>query len=121
MPAPVTGYHRLVVWQKADALVREVYQATQSFPHEEQFGLTAQLRRAALSVPLNIVEGYARQSGRSFANFLAIAYGSLMEVKYLIELSVSLGYRPVVEADPLMGLIHETARLLWQFRRRLRV
>ena len=69
------------VWQRADALALEVYRATQDFPREELYGITAQLRRAALSVPTNIVEGYARRGDKELARFIDIALGSLAELE----------------------------------------
>jgi four helix bundle protein len=78
------------VW--ADELVLEIYQATQRFPRSEQFGLQAQLRRAAISVATNIVEGSARRSAREYGNFLNIALGSASEARYLVDLSGRLRF-----------------------------
>ena len=113
-----TGYQNLVVWQKADELAQVVYEATKNMPKEEMFGLTSQLRRAALSVPLNIIEGYARRSHKTFANFLAISYGSLMETKYLVEFAGKLRYISEHEKNQLMEKINEVGGLIWQFRQR---
>jgi four helix bundle protein len=71
------GYRRLTVWQKADELAFRVYSATREFPRDEAYGLTSQLRRAALSVPTNIAEGHARQGRKELKQFLRIALGSL--------------------------------------------
>ena len=79
------GYKKLIVWQKADELAYQVYIETRNFPKEEIYGITSQLRRAALSVPTNIVEGYGRQSKNELRRFTNIALGSLAEVKYLID------------------------------------
>jgi len=81
------GYKKLIAWQKADILAHEVYSLTQRFPKSEMFGLTSQLRRAALSVPANIVEGHSRLSKNEFHHFLSIALGSLSEVDYFLEFS----------------------------------
>ncbi|MBC7344805.1 MAG: four helix bundle protein, partial [Clostridia bacterium] len=74
-------HHELKAWQEAMALVREVYQATASFPAFEQYGLASQLRRAAVSIPSNIAEGAARESAKEFAQFLTMARGSLSELE----------------------------------------
>jgi four helix bundle protein len=85
-------YEKLLVWQRADQLVKEVYSASVTFPSEEKFGITSQLRRATVSVVLNIVEGQSRGSRKDFVRFLYIARGSLAESGYLIKLSAELGY-----------------------------
>jgi len=85
--------HRdLKVWQEGIELVQHVYPLTSSFPVEEQFGLTAQLRRAAVSVPANVAEGCARSETRELIHFLSIAQGSLPELDALTELAHRLGY-----------------------------
>jgi len=86
------GYRLLRVWQEAHALTLLVYHVTKKFPREELFGLTSQIRRAAVSVPANIVEGHARHSKKEFVQFLHIANGSLVEVEYYIGLSYDLQY-----------------------------
>lgn len=73
------GFEQLEVWQKAIEFANRVYDITQSFPSDERFGLTSQMRRAAVSIPSNIAEGTSRGSNRDFARFVEIAYGSLME------------------------------------------
>ncbi len=82
----------LRAFQLADQLVVAVYRATSSFPKAEQFGLTAQLRRASVSVASNIVEGCARRTEAEYLRFLDIAYGSVREVEYQLSLSHRLGY-----------------------------
>ena len=85
--------HRtLRVFGIADALVIAIYQATRAFPVEERYGLQAQIRRAAVSVATNIVEGCARRSEREYLNFLNIATGSAAEMRYLCDLSHRLGF-----------------------------
>lgn len=86
------GYKRLVAWQIADKLAWGVYFVTDQFPKSELFGLTSQLRRAVLSVVLDIVEGYARESRREFKHFLKISLGSLAETFYLLEFLLRRGY-----------------------------
>ncbi|MFA6202235.1 MAG: four helix bundle protein [Gallionella sp.] len=74
-------YSELIVWQKAMDLVTEIYKVTATFPVEERFGLSSQIRRAAVSVPSNIAEGHGRKSTASCLNFLSIAFGSLMALE----------------------------------------
>ena len=106
-------YKDLIAWQKADLLAKEVYKCTKSFPKEELFGVTSQLRRAALSVPLNIVEGYARQGEKERKNFINIALGSLAETDYLINFSFDLHFLLKVDFDVLTSLREEVGKLLW--------
>lgn len=87
--------HRTMdVFQLADDLTLKIYRATSSFPNDERYGLTAQLRRAAVSVGANIVEGATRNSDRDFAHFLTVAYGSARELDYELSLAARLGYFP---------------------------
>ena len=86
------AHHELVVWQSRIALVKTIYDLTSKFPREETFGLTAQMRRAAVSVPSNIAEGAARSSKKEFGHFLAIARGSLSELETQLEIAKQLGY-----------------------------
>ena len=74
-------YRELIAWQKSMTLVKKVYALSKGFPNDERFGLTSQIRRAAVSVPSNIAEGQGRDSTREFIHHLSIAYGSLMEVE----------------------------------------
>jgi four helix bundle protein len=88
----VQSYRDLVVWKKSMTLVLDVYRSTQAFPKPETYGLVAQLRRAAVSVPSNIAEGQARLSTAEFKQSLGHARGSLMEVETQILISQELGY-----------------------------
>jgi len=97
MNAPAT--HRdLIAWQEAMALVESVYRDTASFPKDEMFGLTTQMRRCAISVPSNIAEGAARNSSREYVQFLGISCGSLSELETQLELATRLGF---VKADSI--------------------
>ena len=83
-------YRKYEIWGRAHELVKEVYRFTASFPDEEKYNLSSQLRRATISIPLNIVEGSARHSDREFTRFLFISAGSAAEVEYLIFLCYEL-------------------------------
>ncbi|MBM3861377.1 MAG: four helix bundle protein [Verrucomicrobia bacterium] len=105
-------YTKILAWQKADDLTVAVYQATRSFPKDELYALTSQLRRAAYSVPANIVEGSARESQKDYLHFLVIARGSLAETGYFIHLAHRLGYMNADNHDRLARQTDETARVL---------
>ncbi|HEX4608466.1 MAG TPA: four helix bundle protein [Urbifossiella sp.] len=100
----------MIVWQKAMRLTAEVYRLTRGFPKEEMYVLTAQVRRAAISVPSNIAEGHARQ-GREFANYLSIALGSAAEIETQLLLGVEFGYLTPAEIEPVLVLITEVRRM----------
>ncbi len=109
------SYEHIKAWQMAHLLALEVYKATRKFPKEEVFGLTSQLRRAAISVPTNIVEGYARQNQKVFGTFLDTSYASLVEVKYLLKFSVEIGYISKQDFVKLEESADEVGRILWRF------
>ncbi len=91
---PTKPHHKLLAWTEAMALVHVVYELTRCFPAEETYGLAAQLRRAAVSVPSNLAEGAARNGRREFVNFLGIARGSLSELETQLLIATDLGYLP---------------------------
>ena len=86
------NFKNIRAWELADKLAISIYKFTKNFPKEELYGITSQIRRAAVSVPSNIAEGAARNSGKEFVQFLYIAQGSLSEIEYLIYLSRNLGF-----------------------------
>ena len=106
------SFRDLVVWQKAMTLVTEVYRATASFPKDELFALTSQLRRAAVSVPSNIAEGQGRLSKREFHYFLGLARGSLMEVETQVQIASNLGYLKAETVSDLLSISAEVGRVL---------
>jgi four helix bundle protein len=105
-------HRELRVFNLADDLVLEVYRITASFPIEERYVLQAQIRRASISVPANIVEGSARRTTREYLNFLNIAVGSSAEAQYLIDLSMRLGLLKATVAERVCSRYGELLRSL---------
>jgi four helix bundle protein len=105
-------FTELKVWQRSHALVLQVYRLTRTFPADERFGMTSQLRRAVLSVPTNIAEGSKRQTRQDYARFLNIAEGSLVETEYLLMVSRDLGYVTLQVVEPPLAEIREIAGML---------
>ena len=103
---------QLRAFELADEVVMLVYRTTAGFPKEEMFGLTSQIRQAAVSVPSNIVEGFARDSETEYLRFLNIAFGSLWELHYQINLSKRLGFLPSENSSLLEPKIVETEKVL---------
>ena len=114
-------HRNLVAWQKAMDLVTEIYQATGSFPKEEMFGLTSQIRRAAVSVPSNIAEGAADRTAQQFSNFLSNAIGSLNEIDTQLDLGYRLGYLKKENYDHLYEVMDECLALTYGLRKSLKV
>ncbi len=108
----VQNYKDLIAWQKAMDLVVEVYRTTMAFPNDERFGLTNQVRRAAVSIPSNIAEGQGRGPTQDFVRFLCIARGSLQEVDTQLVLATRLGYIPQERYECLSNLIIELAKVI---------
>ena len=108
-------YKELIVWQKADELAIEIYKATRSFPKEEIYGLTSQLIRAALSIPTNRVECYARKGDKELARFVSISIGSMAETEYLLDFTKRLGYLKEKEYEKIEDMRKEVCKLLWNF------
>ena len=111
---------KLRAFELADQLAVAVYQLTRFFPNDEQFGLTSQLRRAAVSVASNIVEGCARSTQADYVRFLDIAYGSAREVEYQLSLASRLGYTPEESFSAVADVADETCRVLSGLIRSLR-
>ena len=105
-------YTKILAWRKADDLTVAIYEATRAFPKDEVYALTSQLRRAAYSVPANIVEGATRDSKKDYLHFLYIARGSLTEARYFLHLSGRLGYLSREAQAPLIGQADEALRVL---------
>src|SRR5215471_14819198 len=107
--SPARSFRDLRVWQKAHEFVLAVYRYSELFPEREKYGLAHQLRRAAVSIPANIAEGFGKRSQAEKARFLNIAEGSLEECRYYLILAHDLGYG---QTDSLTATLEETSRLL---------
>ena len=99
--------------QKADEIARLVYKTSKKFPKDELYGLTSQLRRAAVSIILNIIEGFARKGTKEYRNFLYISYGSLKETKYLLYFAQRENYLNTREYEEILNLTEEVGKMLW--------
>jgi four helix bundle protein len=108
----VPGYRGVIAWQKAMELATEVYRVSRDWPKEEMYGLTNQLRRSAVSIPVNIAEGKGRGGNVEFSRFLAIAYGSLCELETHLDLAQRLAYLDQQTLDRLIDQTTEVAKLL---------
>jgi four helix bundle protein len=118
MERPATKFQDLLVWQKAHQLVLGVYRLTQEFPKSEIYGLTSQVRRAAVSVPANIAEGFCKRSKADKARYFNIAQGSLEEVRYYLILTKDLGYGDTAQ---LLNTLEETSKLLSAYTYKIRI
>ncbi len=106
-------HRKLDVWQKSMELVRKIYQNTATFPKNEEYGLSSQMRRAAISVPSNLAEGAARKGNKEFKQFLNIAQGSLSELDTQVELARMLGYMYSERYSELMYKMTEISKMLF--------
>lgn len=113
----LTGYKKLIVYQKTKDLVLKTYNITNSFPQSESFGLTSQIRRAAVSVLANIVEGYAKESSAEFYRFLTISIGSLTELEVHLDLSNELGFIKNNDYEIVSKMLLEVKKLLYATRK----
>ena len=109
---PARNFQDLIVWHKAHEFVLGVYKLSSCFPREEIYGLTSQFRRAAVSIPANIAEGFKKKGQHDKARFLNIAQGSLEECRYYLILTLDLGYG---DTQQLMQQLEEVSRLLERY------
>ena len=114
------GFRDLKVWQKAIELVTKVYRFTRAFPSDERFGLTSQLRRAAVSVTANIAEGSGRSTNGEFANGLSVARGSAKEVATLSEVAFRLGFLTEGTSRETADEAEEISRMIYGLQQKLR-
>lgn len=119
MENKIKSYKDLMVWQKGVLLVKLVYELTRAFPPDEKFGLVAQMRRAAVSVPSNLAEGHARNTTGEFIQFISHAEGSLAELETQVILAVELGFCTTGDTRPLHELIQEVQKMTNALRRSL--
>ena len=110
---PLQTYRGLKVWQKAMDLVEQVYFLTTRFPSEEKFGLVSQMRRAAVSIPANIAEGYGRTHRGDYLHHLSISRGSLLELQTHLEIALRLGFAPDQDIATLGDSIEEVGKMLY--------
>ncbi|MGE5501990.1 MAG: four helix bundle protein [Ignavibacteriales bacterium] len=117
----VVSYRDLTVWQRAMELTEEAYRVARLLPKTEEYRLTSQLVRAAVSVPANIAEGHARAGRKEFLNFLSIAGGSLAETETLLLLAARVGYVSAAKTANALARAEEVGRMLTSLKRRLKV
>ena len=116
---PITSYRDLDVWQLSMDIVIEIYRVTRAFPAEEKFGLTAQLRRAAVAIPSNIAEGHNRLGAAEFRRFVSIARGSVAEVETQLAVAVALGFLSADKITTLASQLDRLSKMLFGLYRRL--
>jgi four helix bundle protein len=116
----MASFRKLVVWQKAFVLCIDVYKQTETFPWNERFGLTAELRKTARSVAYNIAEGHRPSSAREFARFLDISHGSAAELETQLLIGESLGYLSPTVAGSALSQLDEVSRMLAGLKESLR-
>jgi len=114
------GYRDLKVWEKAMDLVEQVYGLTRKFPSEEMYGLTSQIRRAAVSVPSNIAEGHGQGSSAAFSRFLSIALGSLKEVETQTLIAERLKYIATEESSELLAQSDQIGKMITGLKKSLK-
>ena len=118
---PISGYKKLFVYQKSKELVLTIYRLTAKYPKSETYSLIDQMRRSAVSVPANLIEGYSKESSAEFARFLTISIGSLAELEFYIEISLDLKYIDQENSVKINLLIYEVKKLLYGTRKAVRL
>lgn len=115
------NFKELLIWQRSHQLVLEIYLVTKSFPKEELFGLTSQMRRSSASIPTNIAEGCGRNSDAEMSRFLVIAQGSAAELEYQIILSKDLSYISLETFNKLSSELTEIRKMINTFMQKIRL
>jgi four helix bundle protein len=110
------SYKELDVWQLGMDLVVDSYRISRPFPAEERFGLTAQVRRAAVSIPANVAEGYGRETRGEYRNQVSVACGSANELETLLLISIRLGFLQPNDAAPVLERFERVHQMLWRLR-----
>jgi four helix bundle protein len=117
----VTSYRQLAVWNKAMAVARSVYELADRMPKKEEYRLTSQMIRAAISVPANIAEGHARNTRKDYAHFISIARGSVAELETLLILAETASLLSPDEAHPVLAATEEVGRMLNALHAKLKI
>ena len=117
----IKDFKYLVVWQRAMDLVAEVYQVVKKLPKEELYALSDQIRRAVISIPSNIAEGYGRNSSKEFSHFISIAKGSKSELETQLLLCVKIDYLKESDIQNVMYLIDQVGKMLYSLQKKLTV
>jgi four helix bundle protein len=117
----IKSYKDLLIWQKGITIVSLVYQLVRSFPQEELYALTSQLKRASISIPSNIAEGYGRNTDKSFSHFLDISRGSLFEIETQLHIANELGFITNKHLyDQILSQIEEESKMINAFSKTLK-
>ncbi|TDE07627.1 four helix bundle protein [Flavobacterium sandaracinum] len=116
----MSTFRDLLIWQKSMVLVTDIYQLTNSFPKEEIYGLTSQIRRSSVSIPSNIAEGYGRDGNKDYLKFLNIAIASLFEIQTQLEISFNLKYTNEIQFNKIYEESREIERMLSSFIRKIK-
>lgn len=116
----MSHFRKILVWQKSITLVTKIYKATSTFPKEEMFGLTSQIRRSSVSIPSNITEGSGRESNKDFLRFLYISLGSIFEMQTQLEIAKNIIYLKEEEFNNLYEDSREIERMLASLIRKLK-
>ena len=114
------AYERLDAWRLCDEVAGEVYRITASWPKSETYGMTAQVRRSALSAAVNLAEGAAKRGPREFARYVDISLGSLSELSYLLRFAHRVGYLDTADLDRIDALRNRAGQMTWRLLRALR-
>lgn len=116
----IESYRELKVWQDGMDIARQIYLLTEDFPSREMYGLTNQMRRAAVSIPANIAEGHARDSTKEYLHHLSIAQGSLAELETFVALAQQLGYTDSARSEPILTQSQREGKMLHGLQSRLK-
>lgn len=116
----MSTFRDLLIWQKSMILVTEIYQLTNSFPKEEIYGLSSQIRRSSIPIPSNIAEGYGRDGNKDYLKFLNIAIASLFEMQTQLEISFNLKYITEIQFNKIHEESREIERMLSSFTRKIK-
>ena len=115
----MASFRELKVWQRAIELSVAIYKLTMEFPNAELYGLTSQLRRAAVSVASNIAEGYGRTSKGEFRQFVGVACGSVLEIQTQLVIAKELGFGRATQRQAAESLAEETGKMLWALQKKI--